>query len=184
MGAEQKKTNKFQAVLFLIAVPLLFAGILGFIIFTLAGEEAREVVYSIPVAGPLIKPDGEVARGGLESRIEQLKEENEGLNREIAQLVYEIEQKDQLISELEEPADSGEEPAAEAEEEEPAGDRLREMVRTLEGMTASRAADILESMEDRQAALYLDAMRTSERSQILARIDAERAAGIIALMSE
>ncbi|PYZ98021.1 hypothetical protein CR205_05340 [Alteribacter lacisalsi] len=187
MAKEYRKTNRLQTVLMLGVIPFMFVILIGFVLFSFAGDEVKEAVYSIPVAGAMIKPDNEVAREELEARINELKEENESLKRETNLLAAAVEEKDSQIEELE--VRNGEDEDTGAEEEIGTGgdlenEQLKEAVRTLEGMTALKAASILEMLEPEQAAVYLGQMRASERSQIMGRMESEQAAVIIILLGE
>ncbi|MBM7094175.1 hypothetical protein JSY36_00285 [Bacillus sp. H-16] len=180
----KERTNKLQAVFMLILIPVIFIVIFGFVILSILHDDMKGAVLesagSWPVVGSLIETEEEIARDALEDRIAELERENASYSNAVGSLENEIADLERIISEMEEQGPDND--PVEADEEEITGSDLEEIVRTLENMTASKAAAILANTDESDAVLYLNLMRTSNRSQILQRMDPEKAAVLMSLM--
>ncbi len=189
MEKSKKRHSKAQTFFMLLFIPFVAVVILVFAIFTILGINVTDSISragaSIPGIGQYFETEETMAIEEMEKRIIQLEHENETYASTNEHLEQQLADRDETISMLEEEVQDNRDSESESEEIDETEERtdLQEVVKTIEGMTASKAADILTNVEEDEAVLYLRLMRTSERSEILARMDPEAAASIVSLMS-
>ncbi|WP_096189125.1 MotE family protein [Evansella halocellulosilytica] len=183
--SENQKQSKLQLFFMVVLIPAIFAVVLAVVLLYYMGINVSDSVKSAFSALPFISDenDDELSDGSREERLVQLEHENENYLSQIEQLEYELAMKDEEISQLELEIQSYIENENNEEDQEEERPDLQEVVRTLEGMTASKAASIMSELSQDEAVMYLQLMSLDSRSQILARMDAEEAAQIVSQLS-
>ncbi|MBU9720321.1 MULTISPECIES: MotE family protein [Bacillaceae] len=175
--------NKWQVFFMLIFIPGVFAVILAVAVLSFMNVNIVDNVKQVVSMLPFVDGENEETietEENVEEMLVQLEHENSTYLTTIQSLEYEMEQKNLQIIELEERIDQlvQQENENEIQESNESAD-YGDIVRTLEGMTASKAAQIVSEMEEDEAVLYLRLMNTDARSQILSRVDPSKAANII-----
>lgn len=185
MAKQKEKTqSKFQILLMIVIVPFIFALILAVVLLYYLGFNITDSVKNLADNLPFIESEEEGEDISDEEYIIQLENENESQAQRIAELEQELAAVETDFSELEEDlSDLTSDETVEGEEADQALADFEEVIRTLQEMTASKAAVIIEEMPEQQAVLYLRAMNVNARADILGRVDAELAASILTQIS-
>ncbi|WP_078595590.1 MotE family protein [Evansella clarkii] len=189
MSGDQEK-SKFQWFFIVIFIPAVFVMILAVVLMYYTGVNVGGAVREAASVLPFIDSDEESHEEySSEELTVRLEHENENYAKELARLEMELESKEEEIMRLEEELlllnqeeEHGDD--YEAAEEDVNRQDIRDIVRTLESMTASKAADILEEMSEDEAAGYLRQMNIDKRAQILSRMDPETAASLVNQLAE
>ncbi|SDY72048.1 Flagellar motility protein MotE, a chaperone for MotC folding [Evansella caseinilytica] len=186
---KEQKESKVKMFLMLVLIPLIFISVLAFALINYLGygDNIKQALSFLPfIEAPA---DGELQEDDLEGRIAQLEHENASQLSEIDELQSMLAQRESTIEELEEQlaemeAENEEEnPGDEAEDME-AGADVKDVVRTLEAMSASKAAPIISEMTQDEAVMYLRIMNVDARSKILSKMDPEEAAQLVSLLTD
>lgn len=189
--SEDQEKSKFQWFFIVIFIPAVFVMILAGVLMYYMGVNVGGAVREAASALPFINADEEILEEEytLEELTARLEHENENYAGELARLEMELESKEEEILRLEEELlllnqeeEHGDD--QEATEEDVNRQDLRDIVRTLESMTASKAADILEEMSEDEAAGYLRQMNIDNRAQILSRMDPVSGASLVNQLAE
>ncbi|WP_440898496.1 magnesium transporter MgtE N-terminal domain-containing protein [Bacillus daqingensis] len=160
-----------------VIIPVLFAVMLAGVVMYYLGFQP--VQYAADFTASLFSEE-EVD----EEEEAVLHHENQELQRRIEELELELEEA-LAAAEEEEPEFEEEEDEEEDEDSSQALEELEDMIRTLQLMTASRAAAIMEEMTLEEAVTYFRGMQVTSRAEILSRMEEDQAAAIInALSSE
>lgn len=192
--SKESGQSKFLIFFMVIVIPALFALILAVVLafYFGFGDQLHRLASVLPfIEEPHEEQDGEsedseeeVDGVSDEEYLVQLENENETYAQIIAQMEKELSSKDEEISSLQEELVSfqSDELGTEGEAEDVTAD-VNDIVKTLEEMTSSRAADIISELPQEEAMTYLRIMRVNSRSDILSRMDAEAAAQLLSQMS-
>ncbi|WP_069365194.1 magnesium transporter MgtE N-terminal domain-containing protein [Salisediminibacterium beveridgei] len=188
---QKKSEGKLQVFFMVVLIPAVFAIILAAVVLYYLGFNIGDQVRSAASALPFV--ENEEVTGGeeelsTEAYIAQLERENETLIRDKENLERQTESQEEKIEELEEEllvmqSDDMSDEGVEVDTETSSAD-LNDIVRTLQEMTASRAADIMEELPEEQAVTYLQLMNNRARADILSRMEAETAAVLLSQISE
>lgn len=188
---QKKSEGKLQVFFMVVLIPAIFAIILAAVVLYYLGFNIGDQLRSAATALPFVESE-EVMEGeeelSTEEYIAQLERENQTLTRDSEGLERQVESQEEQIAELEEELlllqSDGVPEDAELEDMEQASADLNDIVRTLQEMTASRAAEIMEELPEAQAVTYLQLMNNRTRAEILSRMEAETAAILISQISE
>ncbi|UOE92837.1 hypothetical protein [Alkalihalobacillus sp. LMS39] len=189
MSEKQKEYSKFQWFFFTGLIPLLFLLLLVFVgaqfLGINLGEKAKEVGSTLPFVSSMI--DEEDANQEEEEDAVNVEELLATINEQeakIADLERQVEQKEEelglqteLAKELEEQVGLQEEATADVKIE------LKDIGKTYEAMSAKNAANILSELEVDEAILHMSQISIQTRAAILAKMEAEKAADIMLLLS-
>ncbi|MBU9714551.1 MotE family protein [Evansella tamaricis] len=181
--------SKWQVFFMLIIIPAIFAIILAVAFLNFFDVNVGETLKKTVTFLPFVEDTEEVTLDPIEyeETITQLQDENANFLSTINQLEQQIQQKEELITDLEaqvqqllntEETEQDQETTTEENRAE-----LSDVVRTLETMTASKAALIVSEMAEDEAVMYLRIMKLDSRAQILSRVDPGKAAELISKLS-
>jgi flagellar motility protein MotE (MotC chaperone) len=186
---EDKKDsyNRFQRVIFIIVIPLLFAITFALVIMQFAGinvfEKAQSLSSDIPFLAKVIPSDDVEDRKQLQERIISLNATMEDQEAKMAQLQSEMDKKDsdneQLQATIQQQKDELEELRQIGEENKRA---FKEVVNTFEAMSAKSAAPVLMEMKDEEAMKILSNIKPDTLADILEKMppgDAARYTGLL-----
>ncbi|WP_041581857.1 magnesium transporter MgtE N-terminal domain-containing protein [Salisediminibacterium selenitireducens] len=189
---KKKSEGKLQVFFMVVLIPAVFAIILAAVVLYYLGFNIGDQMRNIAGVLPFIESE-EVMEGEeeltTEEYIAQLERENQTLTRDTEDLQRQVESQEEEILQLEEELlllqsdGTLEDGEMEGDTVEASAD-LNDIVRTLQEMTASRAADIMEELPQDQAVTYLQLMNNRARADILSRMEAETAAVLISQLSE
>ena len=189
---KKKSEGKLQVFFMVVLIPAVFAIILAAVVLYYLGFNIGDQMRNIAGVLPFIESE-EVMEGEeeltTEEYIAQLERENQTLTRDTEDLQRQVESQEEEILQLEEEllllqsGEALEDGEMEGDTVEASAD-LNDIVRTLQEMTASRAADIMEELPQDQAVTYLQLMNNRARADILSRMEAETAAVLISQLSE
>ena len=189
---KKKSEGKLQVFFMVVLIPAVFAIILAAVVLYYLGFNIGDQMRNVAGVLPFIESE-EVMEGEeeltTEEYIAQLERENQTLTRDTEDLQRQVESQEEEILQLEEEllllqsGEALEDGEMEGDAVEASAD-LNDIVRTLQEMTASRAADIMEELPQDQAVTYLQLMNNRARADILSRMEAETAAVLISQLSE
>ena len=196
---EEEPSGSKAGRILLFAAPVLFAIVLVGVLLTLLNPTARnsvlETANKIPVVGsmlpkPTYTPEQQAQRqeekqaASAEATINQLKTQLEQKNTELktaqkAQADTQT-QVDALQKQVDDAKAQQEQTAAAAEPEKDPGpsQQVKQLAQTYGSMSASKAAPILETLTDEEIAMILGAMNTEQRSGIMQKMTADKAAKV------
>ncbi|EXG83133.1 MotE family protein [Saccharibacillus sacchari] len=196
---EEEPSGSKAGRILLFAAPVLFAIVLVGVLLTLLNPTARnsvlETANKIPVVGsmlpkPTYTPEQQAQRqeekqaASAEATINQLKTQLEQKNTELktaqkAQADTQT-QVDALQKQVDDAKAQQEQTAAAAEPEKDPGpsQQVKQLAQTYGSMSASKAAPILETLTDEEIAMILGAMSTEQRSGIMQKMTADKAAKV------
>lgn len=175
-AANEKKQSKMQLIFMVVIIPVLFAVMLAGVVMYYLGFQP--VQYAADFTAGLFS-DEEMDEE--EEAVTQY--ENQELQRRIDELELELEEA--LAAQATAEQDEELEEENEEEDTSQALEELEDTIRTLQLMTASRAAAIMEEMTLDEAVTYFRGMQVNSRAEILSRMEEDQAAAIInALSSE
>ena len=177
---KNKKMNPFLWFLIAIIIPILFALILAYIIFSMAGVNVsswvKDKASTIPVVSSMIITDEEKS---LEHRNEKLvtaldnkDAEIETLTQEIINLEGTIEKLERDLLKLEKRNPDSEENEAEPENEV----TVKQMSGSFKDMDPEQAALIIQRLDKEIAVSILKSMSNKVRGSVLETMDPEQAA--------
>ncbi|PYZ93144.1 hypothetical protein CR194_08060 [Salipaludibacillus keqinensis] len=179
---KDKGQNKLQVFFMVVLIPAIFAVILAVVVLYYVGFNVGGTFQQAASMLPFIDDETEEQMSD-EEHMAQVEHENQSYLQQIQQLESEIEAKDTEIASLEaELFDQESEEVLDEEETEEVTADLNDIVKTLEDMTASKAADIISELPEEEAVTYLRMMRVNNRSNILSRVDPEVAAQLLIQM--
>ncbi|MDG5788188.1 hypothetical protein QA612_11880 [Evansella sp. AB-P1] len=186
MSTEQQH-SKWQLFFMLIFIPCIFAIILVVVLTYYMGFNVGERVQQAASFLPFVneQEEEEDIEVILEDQLFLLENENASFQRTITELEAELQRRndeivqlqDELLlirTDLENELDRTSELQLE----------IRDVVRTLEGISGARAADIVSEMDQDEAIMLLKEMGIDSRSQILSRLNPSEAAEIISRLAE
>ena len=167
-----------------VFIPAIFILILSGVLLYYMGVNVGERVQQTAALLPFIEAEKTESETSFEEKIAQLEHENSSYITQIDQLENQLRRKEDEVSRLQEELLIAKQDEEKQEDEiiEERGD-IREAVRTLEGMSASKAANIFSELNQEEAVNYLRHMNVDSRSQILSRMDAGEAAELVSLLS-
>lgn len=187
--------SKFLVFFMVILIPAVFALILAVVLafYFGFGDQLQRLASVLPfIEEPQEEMEdasesGEESEEGIsdEEYILQLENDNETYLQEITRIETELNSKDEEIASLQEELVTiqSEDLGIEGEEPENGTTDINDIVKTLEEMTSSKAADIIGEIPQDEAITYLRIMQVNSRSEILSKMDAEAAAGLLSKMS-
>ncbi|UTR15097.1 hypothetical protein MM221_00390 [Salipaludibacillus sp. LMS25] len=185
---KEKSQSKFMAFFMVVLIPAVFAIILAVVLLYYLGINVGDTVKQAASFLPFIEEEEERELSD-EELVAQLEHENKSFSQQIQQLESELEARNEEIADLEEQLSeegsdglSDEEIEGAADLEEVTTD-VNDIVKTLENMTGSKAADIVGELPEDEAVTYLRLMNVNSRSDILGRLDPELAARILGQLS-
>jgi flagellar motility protein MotE (MotC chaperone) len=187
---KEKSQSKFQIIFMVILIPAFFAVILAVVLLYYLGFDVGETVKNASSALPFISAEEEELEDGEErltdeESIAQLDHENQSYLQQIQQLENQLVTAETELETLQEELltlQSDEVDLDDEELDEITVD-VNDVVKTLEEMTASKAADIISELPEDEAVTYLRMMNVRNRSDILGRVEAETAAELLSQMS-
>jgi flagellar motility protein MotE (MotC chaperone) len=187
---EEKKeqSSRFQRVVFIIFIPLLFAITFALVIMTVAGinvfEKAQSLSSDIPFLAKVLPADDTRDGDELHERMISLQALTEDQEAKIAQLQSEADKKDsdneQLQATIQQQKEELEELRKIGEENKRA---FKEVVNTFESMSAKSAAPVLMKMNDDEAMKILSSIKPDTLADILEKMPPEDAARYTGLLS-
>lgn len=180
---KESTQSKLQIFFIVVVIPALFVLILAFVLLYYAGFNVGEQLQRAASFLPFVENEQVENEVGSEEYIAQLEHENNSYSQQITQLENQIATQDEEIASLEEELIAIQSEEVSGEESNEVTADVSDIVKTLEGMTASRAADIVSELPEEEAMTYLRMMRVNSRSDILSRMDAEIAAQLLSQMS-
>lgn len=188
MDAEKNAYGALERFLYIFLLPVLFTLVLVGVLLTLFDYDVKGTLYEvgrkIPVVRAIVPEDEEKpfvnpasASLLLEEQIAALEEELAVRDAELLQLRAELAEQEQAFRLLE---DNVEQLVLSQElaglDLEDTRNQLKSLAAMYTGMSASRAASILDRMSLEQLVLILYEMRTEDRGNILGRMDPVKAA--------
>ncbi|GAA0365068.1 hypothetical protein GCM10008968_21100 [Bacillus horti] len=198
MEENEKPYGRLQWVFYIVLVPALFTLILVGIIFTFLGynviDATKSFFQNIPVVSALFNSEDDETEGvaeeteptiNLEEELAQKDTELEGVQTELIALKSDLQQREMKILELEQTIEEmtvqEEQNVISAKER---TKQIRELAQLYGGMSAKRAAAILENLTLTEAALIIREMDSQQRSGILTRFDPAFAAQLTVTLQE
>ena len=187
---EKSSYGKLERFIYIILLPILFATILIGVLFTLFDYDVKNVVYNIGRKIPIINnivPEETVAgtdSGNPASESIQLDQQIEDLaataaikDNTILELELELKSRDDQITQLEESVEkfvlNREATALNSEEYRK---QIKNLAAMYAGMSASKAAPILENLTMPELVLVLYEMSSDEQGSVLAKMNPKTAA--------
>jgi len=185
-NADRQTYTALERFLYIFLLPVLFTLVLVGVLLTLFGYDLKgallDVGRNMPVVRLLVpeeekKPDETPANPAsaallLEERVAELEALLADKNAEIAALQSNLTARERQVAELEAGVEQlMQNREQEAQDLEQTRDRLKSLANMYAGMSASKAASILEQMTLPDLVLILYEMGTEERGNILARMD-------------
>ncbi|OIU72226.1 MotE family protein [Rossellomorea aquimaris] len=181
---ENKETSRFQWIVFVIFIPLLFAITIALIVMTVAGINVFEKAQSVPFISKVIPSASEEGKEQLESRIVSLQTSIEDKEAQISRLRSEIDGSEKYNEKLQATI---EQQKLELEELRQIGEEnkraFKEVVSTFESMSAKSAAPVLMNMEDQEALKILSSIKPDDLADILEKMPPEDAARYTGLLA-
>lgn len=188
-----KKNNKTNRVnpltwfLIAIVIPVVFAIILAYIIFSMAGVDAaawvKDKVSTVPVVSSLVTTEEEKnyqeKNEKLQLAIEEKNNEVEQLTADVESLENVIEQLEKEVLKLKKSADVSNEdldsdsPDGEGNNE---NDSLKQTSQTFKDMDPKQAAQIIQRLKKESALSVLDNLSNKVRGKIFEEMEPEKAA--------
>ncbi|WP_156897244.1 hypothetical protein [Alkalicoccus chagannorensis] len=180
----EKKQSRVLVFLMVVIVPVLFALVLAVVMLYYlgfnVGDTARDMLQSLPFVES--DEDEEIPE---EEYVARLEHENESFEQRIAELETALADTEEELEEAQEELFALQNDELDEEEDaEQATADFDDVVRTLQEMTASSAAEIIEELPEAQAVLYLRAMNVNARAEIISRIEPDLAASILNQISD
>ncbi|MFC5712145.1 MotE family protein [Thalassorhabdus alkalitolerans] len=182
---EREGASKLQWILLIIIIPGFFAMVVGLVILSFLGfsiaEPAKNIASNIPVISSLVdsREGAEAEEHEREDMIATIEEQEQ----RIYQLEQELEASEGALQELEESIEAEENEEQEDAEIEGGQAEIKELARVYESMSPKRAAAILGEMSTADIIIHMSEMRTESRGQILAKMEPEQAAEVMAALS-
>lgn len=185
MKNKTEKTNPLIWFIFAIIIPIIVAGTLAIIIFSIAGFDTLGFMKSIgnktPVISSIISSDedktkkkeelnteGIIDKENENEMIQQLQEENEKLQAR----VKELEKENLKIEKTQESLENKE------DKKEPENTEVQQFVGSFKDMEPNQAAQIIKNMNENTAISILKEMPNKVRGGILEAMDAKTAASL------
>lgn len=187
---KNKKLNPFLWFLIAIIIPGIFAIILAYIIFTMAGVNVgdwlKDKGSTVPVVSSFIKSE---EQEGLKQMNEKLELALEDKEEEIELLTMDVEQLQGTIDQLEKDLLKIEkrneyDAMAENEEKENESVTVKQMAGSFKDMKPEQAALIIERLNNETALAILNAVSNKIRGEILEAMKPEQAAELTELLME
>ncbi|HHY20426.1 MAG TPA: MotE family protein [Bacilli bacterium] len=185
MSEKEKEHSKIQWFFFVIFIPTVFAIVLVGIVLTFLGvnviDQAKQIGSKVPVVSSLFV---EKEEPDVKELLKTISENND----EIEKLQTKLEKKDKEVASLKEKLSVKEqelkrEKMKEASNEEvKSNDELKDIAKTYESMSAKNAASILSELKDTEALLQISKVSIDKRAAILAKMEPEKAAKLMALL--
>jgi flagellar motility protein MotE (MotC chaperone) len=187
--AEKQEYSALERFLYIILLPVLFALVLLGVLLTLFDYDVKGALTNIGRNIPVVKsfvPEDDPeptfvnpvnAALAQDERLAELEAELAGKTAEIARLQSDLAAREQAYASLEDNVEQlvlGRE--QEEEDRQAYRARLKSLANMYAGMSARKAASILEQMTLPEMVLILYEMSADERGDILARMDPETAA--------
>ncbi|WP_044337398.1 MotE family protein [Rossellomorea aquimaris] len=184
----KEKSGRFQRVVFIIFIPLLFAITFALVIMTVAGinvfEKAQSLSSDIPFLAKVLPVNETQDADHIQERMISLQALTEDQEAKIVQLQSEADKKDseneQLQATIQQQKEELEELRQIGEENKRA---FKEVVSTYESMSAKSAAPVLMNMNDDEAMKILSSIKPDTLADILEKMPPEDAARYTELLS-
>lgn len=190
----EKRYGKLQFIFYIILVPGIFTIVLTAIIFTFLGydvvEATKNLSKNIPFVSKLVTEDEEKSEPiDPAEKLHATEQELSSVQEELGELQSELQQKEMEIVKLEQMLLQQEQKEEEALEnarltEEARTQKNRELAQLYGGMSAKRAAAILEKLTLHEAALILQEMDAQQHRAIMERFDPAFAANLTVTLKE
>jgi flagellar motility protein MotE (MotC chaperone) len=181
---ETKSNGRFQWIVFVVFIPLLFAIVIALGVMTVAGINVFEKAQSIPFISKVLPASNEENQNQLENRIISLQAAIEDKEAKISQLQNEIDGSEKDNEKLQATI---EQQKLELEELRQIGEEnkraFKEVVSTFESMSAKSAAPVLLNMDDQEAIKILSSIKPDNLADILEKMPPEDAARLTGLLS-
>jgi flagellar motility protein MotE (MotC chaperone) len=181
---ETKSSSRFQWIVFVVFIPLLFAITIALVVMTVAGINVFEKAQSLPFVSKVLPSENKQDQEQLENRIVSLQASIEDKEAKISQLQSEIDGKEKDNEKLQAVI---EQQKLELEELRQIGEEnkraFKEVVSTFESMSAKSAAPVLLNMEDQEAIKILSSIKPDNLADILEKMPAEDAARYTGLLA-
>lgn len=188
--AENEKNKRNPVLWFLVAivVPIVFALILAYFIFSIAGVDVggwvKEKAATIPVISSIVKTDDEkeltIKNEKLEKQLSDLQGENDNFQEIIGNLEATNDQLEtDMLKEKKKSENAEETDSEDAEEDELTKDTLKQMSGSFKDMDPEKAAKIIESLNQDTATNFLEKMSNKVRGKVLEEMDPKIAANLM-----
>ncbi|WP_175988989.1 MotE family protein [Bacillus sp. Marseille-Q1617] len=181
---ETKSNSRFQWIVFVVFIPLLFAITIALVVMTVAGINVFEKAQSVPFVSKILPSENEQDQEQLKSRIVSLQASIEDKEAKISQLQNELggqeKENEKLHATIEQQKLELEELRQIGEENKRA---FKEVVSTFESMSAKSAAPVLLKMDDQEAIKILSSIKPDDLADILEKMPPEDAARYTGLLS-
>lgn len=181
---ETKSNSRFQWIVFVVFIPLLFAITIALVVMTVAGINVFEKAQSVPFVSKILPSENEHDQEQLKSRIVSLQASIEDKEAKISQLQNELggqeKENEKLHATIEQQKLELEELRQIGEENKRA---FKEVVSTFESMSAKSAAPVLLKMDDQEAIKILSSIKPDDLADILEKMPPEDAARYTGLLS-
>jgi flagellar motility protein MotE (MotC chaperone) len=181
---ETKSSSRFQWIVFVVFIPLLFAITIALVVMTVAGINVFEKAQSLPFVSKVLPSENKQDQEQLENRIVSLQASIEDKEAKISQLQSEIDGKEKDNEKLQAVI---EQQKLELEELRQIGEEnkraFKEVVSTFESMSAKSAAPVLLNMEDQEAVKILSSIKPDNLADILEKMPPEDAARYTGLLA-
>lgn len=179
---EKNNTGILQWLLF-IAIPLVFALTITFVILTMAGVDlggfAKSTVSNIPGISALIQEEGEASsverdeKEILQQELEKKQEELDALTAQTQMQERTIEEQNQEIVKLNNRLKD-----ETTIDQKSTDEQIKNIARSFEEMASENAAMIVSNLDQEKALLVLKYIPTKERGLILEEMDPSQAANL------
>ncbi|WP_443138438.1 MotE family protein [Piscibacillus sp. B03] len=174
VNEEAKKASKIQWFLFVIVVPIIFAIIIGMIIFSVTGinavEKAKEFGNSIPFISSNDEEEQERELSHYEATIKERDTKIENLEVQLSQREEDIKKLEERVETYQEQMEEMNENSVNQEEE------LKKLTNSFKDMEPKKAAEILVAMNEGNAIRILSTLQDDVRGAILSEMEPEDAA--------
>jgi flagellar motility protein MotE (MotC chaperone) len=184
----KEKSSRFQSVLFVVIIPLLFAVTVTLVVLTVAGVNVFDHIKSsssnIPVVSNLIDPSKKQTEQNSNKKVVTLQANIKDRESQINQLKSQLDSADQEKKSMELQKKQLQQQIDELKQIQEKNKRdFKEIVSTYETMSAKNSAPIILNMTDAEAVKILSSISPDVLSQIMAKMPPVRAAKYTELLS-
>ncbi|EIJ81497.1 hypothetical protein PB1_01090 [Bacillus methanolicus PB1] len=186
---EEKKYGRLQWLLYIVAIPMLFAFVVALIVMTFAGinvfDAAKEYGKKIPVVSNIFKDENSKSITEIEQTMVELEGEIKDKEAKISRLESQMQNKDKEIDRLKlekKRLESQIDELAAIQEENKRA--FKDIVRTYETMSAKKAAPIITKMKNEEALKILTNIKADTLAGIMENMSPEEAAKYTELLTD
>ncbi|KON89087.1 hypothetical protein AF332_21345 [Sporosarcina globispora] len=185
---ETPKTSRFQWIIYVFLIPVLFGVTIALLVFTVSGnnifEAAKEYSQKVPFLAAIFDEDNSRSQEVMGEQLIELQAEVKDREARISQLESQLDSKDLELEraglEKQRLEEEINELTAIKEENKRA---FKDIVKTYENISAKKAAPILTEMKDEEAVKILSNVNSDTLADIMEKMSPEDAARYTALLT-